>query len=191
MIWMLSFEHNVSATLQLKEGKDWQFLHNQMGKRTDIPLPLLQARIIEGEPKHFVHLGGDPVCSAAVWEVLRPHLEEEVQDLPIIVEDEPYFLLNVVNIVDCLDVPASQMIYSPLGNGSIIDIRRYAFHLDKVGRSKLFRIPQLPARVFATASFCDLVAKHSFVGLHFEQPYSPLDKIAEMARAGFRPPLED
>jgi len=109
---------------------------------------------------------GALLCDGAAWGVLRPHVKDEVEVLPVNVEGYDYRLLNPVRVIDCLNKQVCKFSYFTTGKVKSID--NYAFYLEKLHGTYLFKTPELSAtRMYATDLFRDLVLAHDLKGLEF------------------------
>jgi len=110
---------------------------------------------------------GALLCDGAAWDVLRLHIEDEVEVLPVDVAGYDYRLLNPVKVVDCLNKQICK--FTDFTTGKVKSIDNYAFHLDKLQGTYLFKTPELSAtRMYATDLFRDLVLAHGLKGLEFK-----------------------
>lgn len=109
---------------------------------------------------------GALLCDGAAWDVLRPHIEDEVEVLPVDVAGYDYRLLNPVKVIDCLNKQICKFSYFTTGKVKSID--NYAFHLERLQDTFLFKTPELSAtRMYATDLFRDLVLAHDLKGVEF------------------------
>ena len=110
---------------------------------------------------------GALLCSTVAWGILKPHLEAEVEVLPVDVEGYSYQLLNPIQVIDCLDMQQSQMRYNK--NGRVTDIDQYVFHQEKLKGVYLFKLPELTrTHIYATEAFRGIIESHQLTGLEFK-----------------------
>jgi hypothetical protein len=165
-----------SAGLIFNELRDWDKIEVALGKDVAHDWIALDAKIAKGKPRDFVQMGTLLVCGNEAWQLLENKLKNEVQPLPIKVGELHYYILNVTNIVDCLDTSASRFLRTPFDatGGEII---KYVFQQDKLVNTFLFAIPQMPKIVFATSAFKDLVEGLQLQDITFQKPASPLEGL--------------
>jgi len=114
------------------------------------------------------------VMRSAAVEKLGESLEVAGELLPVEFNAEHGFLLNVLQVVDCMDHEQSDWAIAKDGVTRLL-CRRFAFRLDALPESTLFKVPGLSASMFAhtglpgsTTSFCSKVGEHKLTGLRFE-----------------------
>ena len=138
----------------------------------------------------FFHLdSGMLVCTHEAFERLKDLFSDDVEVLPLDIFAERACLLNVTRVNNCLDLDKSTISYFP--NGKVKSVDKYVFTSDLVEGCHVFRIPQeLETCVFCTDEFRAKMIERGVTDLEFEEPAPLLPKIGELARMGFRPPLE-
>lgn len=97
-------------------------------------------------------------------------LNEEIEILPL-GGDATMSFLSITNVVDCLDENLSEISYYEASK-QISRVKDYVFHIDELGETYLFKIPQLPrTRMYATERFKAFIEENEYVGLRFSQIY--------------------
>jgi hypothetical protein len=149
----------------------------------------IEAQLVGGDLTDFVYIqSGALFCSEEAWLQISGPLETEVEPLPMTVNGRRYYILNITNVLDCLDEQESIIVYWP--DGRVRDVERYVFHEDKVEGAFLFKIPQRrKTQIFCTARFRQLIEETTITCLQYDTPMSPLEGIWRLAQQGFRPPL--
>lgn len=86
-------------------------------------------------------------------------------------------MVNVINVIDGLDIPCSDVRIDEEYN-VIIGIKRYAFHLDIIEHQPIFKLPIFKGtHIFMTDEFRDRVIEEGLTGFDFtevwdsEKPY--------------------
>jgi hypothetical protein len=97
-------------------------------------------------PKHqagnFSHLcSGGIVCDSVATGELRDVLEMAGELLPFTHQESPFFLLNVLACVNCLDDEKTKWVTGKT-TGAKIRIQEYHFHRERLSESTLFKIPE-------------------------------------------------
>lgn len=91
----------------------------------------------------------DVVCvTQRVYDELQPILKDEVEFLPMKSDDGTYYVMNIINIIDCLDKESSKCNMTP--NGLIVNYEELVFDTKKLEGQHIFRIPELPFLIFVT-----------------------------------------
>jgi len=109
------------------------------------------------------------VCNEKAITCLLPCLNEEIEILPLTVvnHSESYFIINILNVVDCLNEARSRIIRSVF-SGRIIAIEEYDFFDAKINNALLFKVPQVVRKtVFSTSAFKGIVQDNRLSGLEF------------------------
>lgn len=111
-----------------------------------------------------------PVLSKRAIDILNDLIHPPTEFLPLISDNMEYFILNTLNLVDCLNDSKSvpEQFY-----GIIVDYEKFSFILDKVKGQHLFKlkIPNtnrtLKNRVFVSDFFKETVLKNNLKGFKF------------------------
>lgn len=82
--------------------------------------------------------------------------------------DEPYYLMNVINMIDALDMEKSE--FKRYKDGRIMYCTKYVFKKDVIGNNIIFKIPQFPVTdVLVTEEFVKLAKDNDLKGFIFEE----------------------
>jgi hypothetical protein len=128
-----------------------------------------------GKPVDFMTVfdpGGDAISQRAL-DLITPLVGDKVEALPLECVDRPerrYYLLNLIDLVDCLDLERSELYWDKYENTSefIRWVYRYAFKPGSTDGHHLFRIVQRPmGSVLVSEEFKQLYEAHDLVGLDF------------------------
>jgi hypothetical protein len=113
----------------------------------------------------------DPmVLTRRALEVLLPHIGPFGQALPLDFDEAEYCFFNVTNVIDALDVEASELAF--FKDGGLKRVLRHAFKAEVVREQWIFKIPQWSKSTFVTDRFVDLVKSSGLTGFGFEQLWS-------------------
>jgi hypothetical protein len=106
-----------------------------------------------------------PVINNNVLEKLDKLITEEyVELLPIVINNEKYFALNLLNInSDILNIKKSNLEY--FEDNSIMYINEYVFN--DIGVEPIFKISQLTTHIFVTDIFKNIIEKEKVTGINF------------------------
>src|ERR1035441_5155480 len=97
------------------------------------------------ERGNFFHLcSGAFVTDSAATEGLRSVLEMAGELLPLVHKGSPFFLLNVLECVNCLDLQNTTWVTGKT-TGARIRILEYQFNAQRLSESTLFKIPETAA----------------------------------------------
>lgn len=135
-----------------------------------INLETLYKKVYKDFPKFHI---GKPVISKRVKEAMDKGqlLKDEVEFLPLTNDNEELFMLNVVNVLDCVDYDRS--IIERFKDGSWFRFNKLVFDPSKIPHGTcMFKIKETPGvQVFVTEKFKQWVEEHKFKGLNFSQVY--------------------
>ena len=112
--------------------------------------------------------GLEMIVSDTAKQKLYPYIKHECAFLPVDLVDisSEYWVLYVTNILDCLDIRNSKF-----GRYKPKRIRKYAFEVNKISKTYLFRLPghydYLVDRDFASQLFLNLVQDLELRGFEF------------------------
>lgn len=112
------------------------------------------------------------VISARAADVIArlPEKGFELLEVNIYGLKEPYYIINVTAIVDCLDRAASKLLYAPDDPEKILTVRNIRFKDTNGINVAAFRIPELQGRFFVRKCFVDAVVGSKLTGVYFEDP---------------------
>jgi hypothetical protein len=108
-----------------------------------------------------------PVLSSRAKQVVEPLLGDRAQWLPLAFDEQEYWLLNLLNIVDALDEERSVITRLPT-NPNAITIDAYALRPEAVAQEWMFKIRKAPYDVLVTERFRSLVEDNGLTGLYFQ-----------------------
>jgi hypothetical protein len=108
-----------------------------------------------------------PFVSERAKKALTPILGDEAEFRSIgKILDEDYYVMNVINVVDCLDEKKSNIVRGD--DGRVMALLDAVFLPNRIPDSKVFKVPQNTTRIYATYRFVDIVRKHQLTGIGFE-----------------------
>lgn len=179
-VYHLGHMANQYQWLRPSSAADMELL-NQLAQGTPIGAQWSPAEVVllrESErfeellPSDFPCLLGPPVFSSRAVTILRDLLESGGEFLPLRSKDGELYAYNITNVIDALDLTASDVKFMSDGI-RVVSIQRYGFQRDKLVGAAIFRIPQvLRSRVFVTDEFVQRVESHSLTGFRFEPLWS-------------------
>ncbi len=101
-------------------------------------------------------------------EILMSHIGHEVELLPIDIEGQPHYIVNIINVIDCLDKENSEIKYFKSNPTKIMRIVKHVFHEEHTVDSFMFKLPSITP-MFCTQKFKDLVEQNEITGLRFDR----------------------
>jgi hypothetical protein len=97
---------------------------------------------------------------------IGPGLNKLIELLPIETDAGKYYILNVLNFVDCLNTTKSK--YISTDTGTIVSYSLLEFDEKKLGEHNIFKIPQLPYHTFISSYIHDQCEDYHLHGLTFD-----------------------
>ena len=111
-----------------------------------------------------------PAISEKARCALKDLIEPYAEILPLIeLRGKPYWAVNVLKVVDCLDRERSEISYSP-DDGRILNVWKYVFREERLESVPIFKVAGDLGQVFVTRSFVDAVIANSLRGAAFADP---------------------
>lgn len=109
-----------------------------------------------------------PVFDKNAVNELRDYLEGNAEILPISCEGKKFYIINVTNVMDCIDYEASE--YKTFRDGvRIMRFTKYAFLRDKIENVHIFKIKDEPLRSpFVSDAFRQKILDSNLIGFKFE-----------------------
>lgn len=132
------------------------------------PLPTVDI-VGRGKLRDFIYLKpGVVVCNLKARDLLRSNLGGDVEFVEIKSNvGGPYFLLNVLRVVDALDKTRSSIKRFP-DSERVKEISKYAFQEKTLLGLSLFKLPENPSQdIYATTKFLEYFREVGLTGLDF------------------------
>jgi len=156
--------------LVLTDPNDWDRFDEFSGERlANMWTPVAVRTFKVKKEGEFPHLASHvPVFSEQAWQILQSLVKGSVEALPLKHPTKPYYAINVLDLVDCLDYSRSQIVRFP--SGGIMEIDRYSFKESCVEGKHIFKIAEAPLKqVLVSEKFKELVEKNRLEGLVFSK----------------------
>lgn len=110
---------------------------------------------------------GKPIVSEKVKQILAPFVESEVEFLPLIHDEMILFVMNVTNILDCVDWQRSDVKWSKYRN--FLGFNKLKIDFSKIPNDTyLFKVKETAkTKVYVIEAFKELIEQHQLKGLNF------------------------
>lgn len=173
-IWSLATDTNFTVFSFVEEA-DRIYIHNLVKNYFEESKTVLEKWhplfMIRGEPrKHpdfFEVEDTDLIAiSQKAADSLRSFLNNQMELLPIETDAGRYYVLNVLNFVDCLNKEES--VYTATQNGKIVNYSMLEFDSEKLKDHAIFKIPELPYHTFITDRIQEECEEQFLRGLLFD-----------------------
>lgn len=170
-IWKMNADVNHYAWVRTKE--EWSLSKVQMfdGRsfkntwiQDEIEVQDNKAALETGDmPLFYTHL---PVISNRVKEKIEGLISEAVEFLPVTKEEEKFWVINILKVLDCVDMDNS--LFKKLSTGKIIWFTKYEFIPEKIQSEHIFKISNLKlSLVFVSDVFKKVIEESGFKGFEF------------------------
>lgn len=170
-IYSLEGSPNAKKGVLLSDEEEYKKLLYFEGKRKRSAWEPVSASIVgnnSGDIGDFIPFApGILVCNEKALSILRRNCEVEIEALDMQVKGEHYWMINVINVIDCFDEDRAVYRKSPFED-TIVEVNKYSFEASRLSNTFLFKVPQLVrTHVFCTSRFRSLYDSEGLTGLEF------------------------
>jgi hypothetical protein len=128
--------------------------------------------MLRGEPKKHpdffdIEETGIIAMSQKVVDLISPALNDAIELLPIETDAGKYYVMNVLNFVDCLK--KNESVYQAAAANIISEYTTLELDAEKLMDHAIFKIPELPYTVFISNIILDYCEEHQLEGLVFDE----------------------
>ncbi len=107
--------------------------------------------------------GTEPIFTERARQILGPWIEKAVEFIPLHCGEETLYMVNVVDVVDCLDRKLSTIKW--ISGGAIYKVDHYVIKDKLLGGKHMFKIPKLWASIYVSDEFKKVVEDSGLKGL--------------------------
>ena len=80
------------------------------------------------------------------YKVLYPYLKNHSQIFKIKSDNKIFYVVNVIDIIDCLNYDESELKYFS-SSGRVMDVEKYVFKTEKLKNATIFKLPEFPKSI--------------------------------------------
>lgn len=103
------------------------------------------------------------------YKILYPYIKNEVQIFKIKSENDNLYVVNITNIIDCLDYDKSEIKRFP-SSGRVMRVIKYVFKIEKLKNATIFKLPEfLKGISYVTEEFKKVVEENNIKGFKFKE----------------------
>lgn len=103
------------------------------------------------------------------YKILYPYIKNEVQIFKIKSENDNLYVVNITNIIDCLDYDKSEIKRFP-SSGRVMRVIKYVFKIEKLKNVTIFKLPEFPKAIsYVTEEFKNVVEENNIKGFKFKE----------------------
>lgn len=110
--------------------------------------------------------GAVPVFTERAVKTLRPLIGDSVEILPLVCDEDDLYIINVIDVVDCLDRERSKLKF--FSSGAVMRVEHYVFVEEALRGKHIFKIPERPVAVFVSDAFKFVVEGEGLEGLRWK-----------------------
>lgn len=171
-IWKLRFEvdeYDNLMPVRAFTADEIQAFDGRKHKKRWKPLPVTRM-----DPEKGLELGDAPgftipVFSKKALDILRPLIQDSVEELKLQFDEGEYYGINVISVLDVIDYDKSE--YRKYSDGKrIMVFHKYVFRdVKEIRKHHIFKIMDEPTRwAFVSDEFKETVEKNNLTGFKFE-----------------------
>ena len=103
------------------------------------------------------------------YKVLYPYLKNHSQIFKIKSDNKIFYVVNVIDIIDCLNYDESELKYFS-SSGRVMDVEKYVFKTEKLKNATIFKLPEFPKAIsYVTEEFKKAVEENNIKGFKFKE----------------------
>lgn len=103
------------------------------------------------------------------YKVLYPYLKNHSQIFKIKSDNKIFYVVNVIDIIDCLNYDKSELKYFS-SSGRVMDVQKYVFKTEKLKNATIFKLPEFPKSIsYVTEEFKKAVEENNIKGFKFKE----------------------
>lgn len=108
------------------------------------------------------------IINEKAYKILYPYLKKHSQIFRLENENEIFYVINVTDVIDCLDYEKSELKLFP-SSGRVMRVIRYAFRTEKLKNATIFKLPEFPNGIsYVTERFKNVVEENNIKGFKFK-----------------------
>lgn len=167
--YSLSYNSEEFHSLTFKKNKDYKIIEKFNGSSISPQSETIECLLFPSNKQgDFFYLASNIlVFNQKVFDSLGDLIQFSGEIIPIQVNNEKLFALNVLKVLDCLDIKKSDISYFPEGN--IMWVKNYVFLENCIGDSHIFKIKGVELKdIFVSEVFKKSVEEFDLQGIQFK-----------------------
>ncbi len=109
------------------------------------------------------------IINEKAYNVLYPYLKEHSQIFRLKNKNKIFYVINVTDIIDCLDYEKSELKRFP-SSGRVMRVTKYVFRTKKLKNATIFKLPEFPKGIsYVTEQFKKVVEENNITGFKFKE----------------------
>lgn len=103
------------------------------------------------------------------YKALYLYLKNHSQIFKIKSDNKIFYVVNVIDIIDCLNYDKSELKYFS-SSGRVMDVEKYVFKTEKLKNAIIFKLPEFPKSIsYVTEEFKKAVEENNIKGFKFKE----------------------
>lgn len=109
------------------------------------------------------------ILNEYAFNILNPYLKGHTQVFRLKNQDDVLYVINVTDIIDCLDYDKSEIKRFP-SSGRVMKVIEYSFHKDKLKNATIFKLPEfVKTTCYVTEEFKKATEENNIKGFKYEE----------------------
>ena len=109
------------------------------------------------------------IMNEKAYKILYPYLKSHSQIFKINNNGTIFYVINVTDLIDCLDYDNSEIKRFP-SSGRIMRVIKYVFKNEKLKNVTIFKLPEFPKAIsYVTEEFKNVVEENNIKGFKFKE----------------------
>lgn len=176
-IWKLGFEVDLYDNLIARpemgvdefQSFDGRSKKNQWTSKVLTRMEPEKNLLLSNVPGFFPHI---PVFDKKAVDILNKYLKHTAEILPVYSKDGEFYIINIINVLDCIDYKKSKYRMFP-NSDRIMIFQSYAFIEERLRGTDIFKIKDEPRKsAFVTDNFKNCVLENELSGFKFQLVWS-------------------
>lgn len=109
------------------------------------------------------------ILNEYAFNILKPYLKGHAQIFRLKHRDGVLYVINVTDVIDCLDYDKSEIKRFP-SSGRVMKVIKYAFHRSRLKNTTIFKLPEfVKTTCYVTEEFKKVTEENNIKGFKFEE----------------------
>jgi len=109
------------------------------------------------------------IINEKAYDILYPYLKNHCQIFKINNDGATFYVINVTDLIDCLDYDKSEIKRFP-SSGRVMRVIKYVFKIEKLKNVTIFKLPEFPKAIsYVTEKFKNVVEENNIKGFKFKE----------------------